>query len=51
MHEFRDEVRAPFPPAWAQRASLAPLAALGRARGHAARYEEAPAPAPVAAYV
>ena len=36
VHEFRDEVHAPFPPAWMQRASLAPLAAIARARGHAA---------------
>ena len=52
VHEFRDEVQAPFPPAWAQRASLAPLAAIGRARGHAERYEATPtAPERVAAYV
>jgi quercetin dioxygenase-like cupin family protein len=35
---FRREVRAPFPPAWMVRAMLAPLAALARRRGHAARY-------------
>jgi mannose-6-phosphate isomerase-like protein (cupin superfamily) len=47
VHQFRDEVHAPFPPAWMQRASLAPLAAIGRARGHAERYEQ-PAATPVA---
>jgi quercetin dioxygenase-like cupin family protein len=36
---FRREVRAPFPPAWVVQAVMAPLAALARARGHAARYE------------
>ena len=46
VREFRNEVQAPFPPAWMQRASLAPLAALARARGHADRYA---APAPEAA--
>src|SRR3954462_15649376 len=35
---FRREVRAPFPPAPVVRALLAPLAALARRRGHAARY-------------
>jgi hypothetical protein len=45
VREFRHEVQAPFPPAWMQRASLAPLAAIGRARGHAERYAPAPAPA------
>jgi mannose-6-phosphate isomerase-like protein (cupin superfamily) len=48
VREFRDEVHAPFPPAWMQRASLAPLALIGKARGHAERYtrpEAAPAPA------
>jgi mannose-6-phosphate isomerase-like protein (cupin superfamily) len=38
VHRFRDEVQAPFPPAWLQRASLKPLALIGRARGHGARY-------------
>jgi quercetin dioxygenase-like cupin family protein len=42
---FRREVRAPFPPAWAVRALMAPLAALARARGHAERYVAAPAAA------
>jgi hypothetical protein len=41
VHRFRNDVHAPFPPAWMQRASLAPLAAIGRARGHAVRYETA----------
>ncbi len=45
VHAFRDEVQAPFPPAWMQRASLKPLAALARLRGHDARYRPAPAPA------
>jgi quercetin dioxygenase-like cupin family protein len=35
---FRREVRAPFPPAAIVRALMAPLAALARHRGHAARY-------------
>jgi mannose-6-phosphate isomerase-like protein (cupin superfamily) len=38
---FRREVRAPFPPAWVVRALMSPLAALARARGHAARYATA----------
>ncbi len=38
VRRFRREVRAPFPPAWVVRAVLAPLAALGRRRGHDARY-------------
>jgi hypothetical protein len=46
VREFRAEVKAPFPPAWVQRASLAPLAAIGRARGHAERYAK-PEPVPV----
>ena len=40
VHRFRDEVKAPFPPAFIQRASLKPLAVIGRARGHAARYAQ-----------
>jgi mannose-6-phosphate isomerase-like protein (cupin superfamily) len=36
---FRREVRAPFPPAWLVRVLMAPLAAVGRWRGHAERYE------------
>lgn len=43
VHEYRDEVRGPFPPAWVQRAALAPLAWLARRRGYAARYAPAPA--------
>ena len=39
VKRFRREVRAPFPPAWVVRAMMAPLAALARVRGHAARYE------------
>ena len=45
VRRFDREVRAPFPPAPVVRALTAPLAALGRHRGHAARY----APAPTAA--
>ena len=39
VKRFRREVRAPFPPAWVVRATMAPLAAVARVRGHAARYE------------
>lgn len=35
VHRFRNEVKAPFPPAWLQRASLKPLAMIATARGHA----------------
>jgi quercetin dioxygenase-like cupin family protein len=42
---FRREVRAPFPPAWIVRGLMSPLAALGRARGHAERYTAAAAAA------
>jgi mannose-6-phosphate isomerase-like protein (cupin superfamily) len=35
VRRFRNEVQAPFPPAWLQRASLAPLAAIARRRGYA----------------
>ena len=46
VQRFRREVRAPFPPAWMVRAVMAPLAALARVHGHAARYEPLrPAPA------
>jgi quercetin dioxygenase-like cupin family protein len=38
VRRFAREVRAPFPPAWVVRATMAPLAALARARGHAERY-------------
>jgi quercetin dioxygenase-like cupin family protein len=40
---FRREVRAPFPPAWAVRMLMAPLAALARWRGHGERYAAAAA--------
>jgi quercetin dioxygenase-like cupin family protein len=43
VRRFRREVRAPFPPAAVVQALLAPLAALARARGHAARYTATPA--------
>lgn len=36
--EFEDEAIAPFPPAWVQRATLASLAWLARARGYGERY-------------
>ena len=42
VHRFRNEVQAPFPPAWVQRASLKPLAMIATARGHAERYGVAP---------
>ena len=38
VRRFRREVRAPFPPAWIVQGLLAPIAALARRRGHAARY-------------
>jgi quercetin dioxygenase-like cupin family protein len=41
VQRFRREVRAPFPPAPIVRAVMAPLAGLGRQRGHAARYAPA----------
>ena len=44
VHEYRDEVQGPFPPAAIQRASLAPLARIARRRGRAERYA-APKPA------
>ena len=37
--EYEREVRAPFPPAPVVKALLAPLAAFGRRRGHADRYQ------------
>jgi quercetin dioxygenase-like cupin family protein len=43
VQRFRREVRAPFPPAPVVRALVAPLAALARHRGHAARYAPTPA--------
>jgi quercetin dioxygenase-like cupin family protein len=41
VRRFSREVRAPFPPAGAVRAVMAPLAALARRRGYATRYEAA----------
>jgi quercetin dioxygenase-like cupin family protein len=41
--EFEREVRGAFPPAWVQRATLAPLAWLARRRGYGARYAPRPA--------
>lgn len=41
VREFEREVRAPFPPPAVVKALMAPLAALGRKRGHAARYRPA----------
>ena len=38
VREYEREVRAPFPPPAVVRALMAPLAAIGRARGHAERY-------------
>jgi hypothetical protein len=38
VRRFEREVRAPFPPAWMVRVLMAPLAAIGRRRGHADRY-------------
>ncbi len=45
VRRFEREVRAPFPPAPLVHMLMAPLAAIARKRGHAARY--APAEAPV----
>jgi quercetin dioxygenase-like cupin family protein len=44
VREFKDEVRGPGTPGWAQRAALAPLAWIARRRGRAERYV-APEPA------
>ncbi|MDQ3934544.1 MAG: cupin domain-containing protein [Actinomycetota bacterium] len=44
VREYRDEVEGPFPPAWMQRAALAPLAWIAKRRGRAERYA-APRPA------
>jgi mannose-6-phosphate isomerase-like protein (cupin superfamily) len=41
VKRFKREVRAPFPPAWAVRALMAPLAALAHRRGHGAPYTPA----------
>jgi hypothetical protein len=38
VKRFKREVRAPFPPAWAVRVLMAPLAALAGWRGHGERY-------------
>jgi quercetin dioxygenase-like cupin family protein len=38
VREYDAEVRAPFPPAWLQRATMAPLAWVARKRGLAERY-------------
>lgn len=43
VHEFKHEVAGPGTPPWLQRLTLAPLAWLARARGHAARYQARPA--------
>jgi hypothetical protein len=48
VRRYEREVRAPFPPAWAVRVLMAPLAALARRRGHAERYVLADVHAPVA---
>jgi quercetin dioxygenase-like cupin family protein len=49
VREYAREVRAPFPPAPVVNALMAPLAAIGRARGHAERYQPAPVLRPAAA--
>jgi hypothetical protein len=41
VRRFAREVRAPFPPAWAVRTLMAPLAALAHRRGHGERYATA----------
>ena len=41
VREFEREVRAPFPPPAVVKALMAPLAAIGRSRGHAERYRPA----------
>ena len=46
VREYEREVRAPFPPPAVVKALMAPLAAIGRARGHAERYAPAATPAP-----
>jgi hypothetical protein len=48
VREYQDEVRAPFPPAPAVNAVMAPLVRIAKHRGLAARYMGAslnPAPA------
>jgi quercetin dioxygenase-like cupin family protein len=49
VSQYRDEVQAPFPPAALQRASLAPLATIAKARGLHARYDCFRCPAAAAA--
>jgi hypothetical protein len=44
VNEFKDEVRGPGTPGWAQRAALAPLAWIARRRGRGERYAQ-PEPA------
>jgi quercetin dioxygenase-like cupin family protein len=43
VSEFSDEVVGAFPPAWVQRATMAPLAWIARKRGHGERYAPRPA--------
>ena len=43
VREFSAEVQGPFPPAWMQRAALAPVAWVARKRGLAKRYQPKPA--------
>jgi len=43
VREFEHEVQGAFPPAWVQRATLAPLAWLARKLGYGARYAPRPA--------
>lgn len=40
VREFKDEVQAPFPPAFVQQATMAPLALIARHRGHGRRYRK-----------
>ena len=51
VSQYREEVQAPFPPATIQRASLAPLAAIAKARGFHERYSCYRCPAVVPAAV
>lgn len=41
VREFKNEVQAPFPPAFVQQATMAPLAFIARRRGHERRYRTA----------
>jgi len=41
VREFKDEVRAPFPPPFMVRALMAPLAAMAKRRGRNCRYQPA----------